>query len=144
MQKSLVKAWNEKVNDNDIVYHLGNFAWDIISAESALLNLNGIINFMPSSYDSALLETVSVFDRVKVINNGVYTVESLDCVFSPWPMKTWPGKKYGSIHVHGGDKRYKAQLHKEFRFNSNCDLWSYAPVSIESLKEVIDMAQHQE
>jgi len=141
MQKHLIEAWNAKVNPNDIVYHLGNFAWDIISAEHALLNLNGNINFLPSTYDSALMETVDVFDNLKVIDNSIYVIESLEWVLSPWPLKDWPGKKHGAMHVHGGDKRYKAQLQKELRFNSNCDLWSYAPVSLESLTEVIEMAK---
>ena len=136
MQTSLIDSWNEKVTDNDIVYHLGNFAWDVISAENALINLNGTINFIPSLYDSSLGDSVELFDKVFLIDTGICVIESLDLVLSAWPLKDWPGKKRGSMHIHGGDKRYKAQLQKELRFNANCDLWSLAPISIESLKEV--------
>jgi len=144
MQVYMIDAWNSKIKETDIVYHLGNFAWDIISAEHALMNLNGIINIMPSTYDSSLLETVEMFDKVSLLHTGIYVIETLDCVLSSWPLKDWPAKRDGVIHIHGGDKRYKAQLQKESRFNSNCDLWNYAPVSMDTLNEVIQMVSKDE
>ena len=103
------------------------------------MNLNGTINFLPSTYDLAIKEiSHEVFDGVSVIENGIYVIESLDLVLSPWPLKNWPGKSHNVLHIHGGDKRHKANLIKELRFNANCDLWSLAPISLESLLEVIE------
>ena len=140
MQISMINSWNEKIKPNDIVYHLGNFAWDIISAENALLNLNGRINFLPSMYDMALDQVAGdngVFEGVKVIKDGIFTIESLELVLCPWPLKNWPGKAHNVLHIHGGDKRYKANLKNELRFNANCDLWSLSPISLDSLLSVI-------
>ena len=83
------------------------------------------------------------YGGISVIKNSIYVIESLELVLSPWPLKNWPGKKHNVLHVHGGDKRYKANLNTELRFNANCDLWSLAPISLESLLEVIETFNEQ-
>lgn len=138
MQTAMISIWNKQVKSDDIVYHLGNFAWDIISAEATLIKLNGIINILPSMYDVAALETAEEIEEVNIIDKGIFVIESLDCVLSSWPLRDWPAKNEGSLHIHGGDKRFKANLKKESRFNANCDLWSLSPISIDSLKEITE------
>lgn len=141
MNLEMINLWNATVKPNDTVYHLGNFAWDIITAEQMLLNLNGVINFMPASYDAAMLTLIDNFNNVKLIDNGIYCIESRNLVLSPWRMMTWPAKTSGSLHIHGGDRRYKSDLNKENRFNVNCELWSLSPVSLDSLEGVIKMVK---
>jgi calcineurin-like phosphoesterase family protein len=141
MNLEMINLWNATVKPNDIVYHLGNFAWDIITAEQMLLNLNGVINFMPSSYDSALLALEDNFSNIEILETGIKCIESRNLVLSPWRMVTWPAKSSGSIHLHGGDRRHKSDLTKENRFNTNCELWSLSPVSLDSLTEVIKMVK---
>ena len=141
MNLDMINRWNSVVKENDIVYHLGNFAWDIISAEQMLLNLNGNINFLPSYSDTALLAIADNFENLKIIDNSVYCIENRNLVLCPWRMFTWPAKRSGSIHLHGCDTRYKANLNKENRFNTNCELWSLTPISLNSLNEVIEMTK---
>jgi calcineurin-like phosphoesterase family protein len=141
MNLEMINIWNSVVKPDDIVYHLGNFAWDIITAEQMLLNLNGVINFMPASYDAALLALEDNFTNIDVLENGIYCIETRNLVLSPWRMVTWPAKNSGTLHIHGGDRRHKSDLTKENRFNVNCELWSLAPVSLDSLEEVIKMVK---
>ena len=136
MQDAMISLWNDQVKKNDIVYHLGSFAWDVISAEAAFLQLNGNINIIGSNYDTSTLETIKLFEGVHKIKKDIHVIESLDCVLSYWPLRSWPCKNKGSLHIHGGDKRFKANLQKEKRFNANCDLWSLTPISLESLSEI--------
>ena len=136
MQESMIEKWNSKVNKNDIVYHLGNFAWDVISAENAFMNLNGIINLIPARYDTGILPTLNVFEDIHLVKNHIHVIETLECVLSHWPLRSWPLKNKGTLHIHGGDRRFVADLKKENRFNANCELWSLEPISLESLKEI--------
>jgi len=136
MQIEMIKRWNNQVRREDIVYHLGSFAWDLISTETAFMHLNGTINLIGSPYDNATIETLNIFKGVHKIHKDIHVIESLDCVLSYWPLRTWPCKQQGSLHIHGGDKRFKANLEKESRFNANCDLWSLAPISLDSLLEI--------
>jgi calcineurin-like phosphoesterase family protein len=46
MTETLVENWNNVVGDDDIVYHLGNFAWDPKTAYDSLLKLKGKQIFM--------------------------------------------------------------------------------------------------
>ena len=45
MNATLIKNWNKKVKKNDVVFHLGNFAWDPTTARKVLKKLNGRIYF---------------------------------------------------------------------------------------------------
>ena len=40
MNATLIKNWNKKIKKNDIVFHLGNFAWDPITARKVLMTIN--------------------------------------------------------------------------------------------------------
>ena len=143
MDQSMIDKWNSKVNENDIVWHLGNFAWDIISAENALTQLNGQINLIVSEFDLGLKEIYDTHNIVQM--HGYYVLESKGCVLLHWPMANWPAKNHdiSSMHLHGNNKEYKSDLNKENRFNVNCELWSLEPVSLESLNEVTQMVKEQ-
>ena len=45
MTSDLIKNWNEVVTNDDVVYHLGNFAWDPKTAYDSLLLLKGKVIF---------------------------------------------------------------------------------------------------
>ena len=45
MNDALINKWNSIITNKDVVYHLGNFAWDPKTAQDALLRLNGTIYF---------------------------------------------------------------------------------------------------
>ena len=140
MNNQLIQNWNDKVKPKDIVWHLGNFAWDIISGETALQNLNGTINIIQSEIDMTM-ENIFEFQGV-LKHDGYYILESQNCVLSHWPLADWPGKRTNNtLHLHGGSKEYKSELMIEKRFNVNCDLWSLSPVSLESLNDVKDMVK---
>ena len=44
MESKLIKNWNSVVTDDDSVIHLGNFAWDPITARRVIAKLNGTIS----------------------------------------------------------------------------------------------------
>ena len=67
MESKLIKNWNSVVTDDDSVIHLGNFAWDPITARRVIAKLNGTISFMVGHCDDALVEAVSEFDHINII-----------------------------------------------------------------------------
>ena len=46
MDTYLINKWNSVVKAEDVVYYLGNFAWDPKTAADSLLRLNGTIKFL--------------------------------------------------------------------------------------------------
>jgi calcineurin-like phosphoesterase family protein len=136
MLDSYIQKWNDRVGKNDIVYHLGNFGWDPISTESAMIHLKGKINFIQGSYDSHLTNASLVkTGRHTVLQNQIAIIPTHEIIVSHWPLLDWPGKSEGAIHVHGGEE--KTSIEKGNRFNVNIKNWKSVPIELEFLQEVV-------
>jgi calcineurin-like phosphoesterase family protein len=132
-----IENWNSRVGKNDIVYHLGNFGWDPISTEAAMVHLNGKINFIPGSYDGHLSDMSLIkLGRHAILQNQIAIIPNLNLVASHWPLLDWPGKNDGVIHVHGGS--LKSDTSDGYRFGANVHNWNNAPIELDFLKEMID------
>jgi calcineurin-like phosphoesterase family protein len=139
MNETLILNWNSVVKEEDIVYHLGNFAWDPFSAEKALRELNGSIIFILGEYDDSLLELYDMFDGIEIIEDQIYKDANIKSVISHWPLEEWSGKKRGIFHYHGATlKNLKTDLRKMNRVNVCTDNWNYTPQKISDLKNMFE------
>ena len=134
MEEELIDNWNSRVKPDDIVYHLGNFAWDPISAESALAFLNGKILFIGGEYDKCLSELSLIKVGKHYLLPTITYLPTTELVLSHWPMMDWNDKKDGTIHVHGG--KIPTSLEDGYRFNANITNWNLAPIELDFLKEL--------
>jgi calcineurin-like phosphoesterase family protein len=135
MEDALIEKWNSRVQPNDTVYHLGNFAWDPVSAESAMTFLNGKILFVGGEYDKCLSELSLVKAGRHHLLPTISYMPKLELVLSHWPMMDWNDKESGTIHAHGG--KIPSSLESGFRFNANIGNWNMAPIELDFLKELI-------
>ena len=71
MNAALIKNWNKKVKKSDVVFHLGNFAWDPITARKVLKKLNGKIYFLKGNSDRALLEVIHEFPKAEFLKESI-------------------------------------------------------------------------
>lgn len=139
MNDTLVEKWNEKVSKNDIVFHLGNFAWDPITAENMLSRLNGNIIFCVSDDDDAISLMSEADEAINIIDNDIVILEDRDLVLCHYPLRVWPGKSSGTVHIHGHTVfSHKTNLTEELRINACCDFWNYAPIRFSTLKDLIN------
>jgi calcineurin-like phosphoesterase family protein len=134
MEEILIDNWNDRVNPEDTVYHLGNFAWDPISAESALAFLNGKIYFIGGEYDKHMSDISLIKLGVHHLLPSISYLPKLDLVLSHWPMLDWNSKCDGAIHAHGG--KIPTDLNEGYRFNVNLSNWNLAPIELDFLKEL--------
>ena len=135
--QQLIDNWNSIVKPDDVVWHLGGFGWDVLSLEAVLIKLNGVINVIMAPTDECQKDVFHIHGIPT--HKGYFELTGHNVVLSHYPMVNWPGKDTGTMLIHGCNKEYKAELHKELRFNVNCDLWSLGPVSLKSLKEVNEL-----
>lgn len=143
MNKELIKNWNNKVKKKDTVLHLGNFAWDPISAEQALSSLNGKIYFIAGNCDMALEEVIENYPNAEVLPFEIVDIElseyKYDIVLSHYPLEVWNGKSVGTIHAHGHCVfSHKTDLNYMKRFNVCTDFWNYSPVKLSILKNILE------
>ena len=71
MNSTLIKNWNKKVKKKDVIFHLGKFAWDPITARKVLKKLNGTIFFVRGSQDKALEEVISEFPNASFLEDSI-------------------------------------------------------------------------
>lgn len=102
MDEALIKNWNSVVAPNDIVYHLGDFAFhaeDIVCKILERLNGNKIL--ILGNHDKVML-TESVKKHFQLITNylEVYQDKQLICMFH-YPIAEFNKAHRGAYHIHG-------------------------------------------
>jgi calcineurin-like phosphoesterase family protein len=146
MNSKLISNWNDKVSDNSIVYHLGNFAWDPITASEILSVLKGTIYFIEGPYDSALKECVDHYKKTKLLSRQIVELGGVDkyYVVSYWPLRDWPKRNEGAIHFHANANNIKENnLDKLLSINVSSDLWDLSPISLEAIYDMISIHEKQ-
>ena len=139
MNAALIKNWNKKVKKHDVVFHLGNFAWDPITARKVLKKLNGRIFFLLGSQDSALEEIIDEFPNAEFLDQTISELAEFVVVLCHYPLAVWNGKDSGTIHIHGHTVfSHKTNLTIERRFNICTDFWGFSPINYLTLKDFIN------
>lgn len=135
MNQTLLNNWNNVVGEEDIVYVLGNFAWDPTTAEEMLTSLNGVIVVVPGEIDEPLeeLEDKEMMPDGCALIEPIFTAEEDNLTVSYWPLAEWPNKSGGAYSFFGfPSAKYKTD-HKKRVVNVACDFWGYKPQSLDSI-----------
>ena len=135
MTEQVIKNWNSVVGKNDLVYHLGNFAWDPKTAQDVISQLNGTIWFIPGEIDDAIIE---LRNKGMLINNAsikpsIMPLEKMRVTISYWPLKEWPKKKDGFWSLVGHPSLEYKSNPKEKTINVSADLWNFKPQNLEHI-----------
>jgi calcineurin-like phosphoesterase family protein len=110
MNKGLITNWNNAVKKDDLVYHLGDFAFlPVDYIKSIIEQLNGTILFVPGNHDKNLLKAISKFSfggKVALLDKlHAETLEIEDeripFVMCHYAMRVWDKSHYGAIHLYG-------------------------------------------
>lgn len=140
MNISLVDAWNSVVSDGDIVYVLGNFAWDPETLEVVVSELNGNIIVMSGEYDKATQEVADMQSIVDIdyLHNTIEEYPEGNAIMSYWPLSEWHGKQKGAYSIIGypGEK-YKTN-HRTNVINCACDFWDFKPIEVSKIMQLLD------
>jgi calcineurin-like phosphoesterase family protein len=139
MNNSMVDIWNSVVSEDDLVFVLGNFAWDPITADEIVSQLNGSILLILGEFDEAT-DSISELHEYKlnIYDGDIHTDDINKLILSYWPLREWYNKNkgYQSVISFNGAK-YKSN-HKESLINVNCDYWSFKPVELQSIKSLFE------
>lgn len=124
MDYSLIEIWNKIVNNDDVVYVLGDFSWYKGKKTNEILNqLNGkkilVIgnhdeNFLKDQeFDTNLFEEICYYKEVKKGKTKI--------IMSHYPIIDWNGKLNGSFHLYGhihtiknNDTKYMKDLEEKY------------------------------
>jgi calcineurin-like phosphoesterase family protein len=118
MNKLLVERWNECVDMDDQVYHLGDFAFSgTANTVSILKQLKGKKYLIRGNHDHKLCKTPILTDYFEWVKdyyvlrvhdkyaNGIDDSEILQyhesIILCHFPILSWEGMHHGSWHLHG-------------------------------------------
>ena len=141
MNDHLIKQWNSVVSDDDLVYVLGNFAWDPETAEDAVTALNGDIVVLPGEYDKAMEAIDNMHDTLPNVEFAAFDVEyisEIKAAISYWPLLDWPLKSKGIPSVIGHPGPEYATDHTKNVINCNCDTWDFKPVDVDKIRDLFN------
>jgi len=145
MDLQMVNVWNSVVGKDDIVYVLGNFAWDPETLEVIVKSLNGNIVVISGEYDKAAQDVAEIMGIVDIdyLYNAIEEHPEANSVLSYWPLNEWPGKKKGAYSIIGYPSTAYKTDHKNRVINCSCDLWDFKPVEVMRIVELLNEVSEQ-
>ena len=134
MDESLIDIWNSIVGKRDIVYHMGDFAWNRYGHYR--MRLNGKIYLCLGNHDPrSKLE--NLFTDVRDI---FYLKSFRPKIFlSHYAHRSWRGSRTiedGSIHLYGHSHGKLPPYNLSFDVGVDC--WNYKPLSYEEVMDNIE------
>lgn len=127
MDAAMVDNWNEVVGPEDIVYHLGDFAFKGSKAAAKYLALlNGRIVLLQGNHDT---ENTGKLERWEGRHDLLeITVDKTRVVLCHYPLLEWPGAFRGAVHLHG--HTHGRVPPNRLRCDVGVDVWAFRPVTL--------------
>lgn len=133
MDKEMIRLWNEVVQPNDIVYHLGDFAF--ADHTPYLEQLNGTKYLLKGNHDSH--KRLSGAKGWAAIYPSLWEIKGHPhLILCHYALRVWNKSGHGSIHLYG-------HSHNNLEGDAqSCDVgvdaWSFRPISLEMIQKKLD------
>ena len=154
MNEMLIQNWNERVQPDDIVFHLGDFAWGGSEVwNNVLQRLNGHIHLIVGNHDEKNLRQgyMKYFDSI-TYQKHIY-IEGKSIYLNHYPFLAFGGtykgadatwQLFGHVHSKQGSTGLDiARMQYLFptQYDVGVDNNDYKPVSFEQVKKIIEDQQ---
>ena len=161
MDSAIIFAWNDVVEDNDVVYVLGDFCLgDFDSASKYFRMLNGDIRVLYNywHHDKRWMKDVegigiwkatvqsgsiiSLVDQIVVIEKDVGEEHPEVTVLCHYPFEIWDRKHYGATHLFGHIHSKDGYMENSMRLDVGVDnllhmFGSPAPIEIDNANYIM-------
>lgn len=145
MNNSLVQNWNKIITNNDVVYHLGDFALGMKEqANDIIKKLKGTIYLIRGNHDNWSLKTYEKFGFY-VLKNAPIRLDEYKLILSHVPIPDCQIPN-GFTNIHGhihnknlyecGEGYEPSSYSLDKHINISCDVTNFKPVSIEKILEI--------
>jgi len=143
MDEQLIENWNQTVDPNDIIYHLGDFSLlGKKQAKDYFRQLNGRIHVVPGGHDHRWVGKGtyhSSSDHPVVILPPLQTIKvSIPnpgqpqlIVLCHYSLRVWDRSHYGSWHLYGHSHGNLPPLDNSLDVGVDC--WNYRPVPLKTI-----------
>ena len=128
MDEVMIANWNNKVGQNDIVYHLGDFALNK-DPEKYLRRLNGQKFLIRGNHDKRPRVDhgwANIWDYRELRH------EKQNIVLCHYAMRVWNKSHHGAIMLYGHSHGNLPGTDQSLDVGVDC--WNYSPTSLEDIK----------
>ena len=141
MDEYLIANWNSTVDEDDVVWHLGDLSYKASGeyVRSIIARLNGFIHMLclPWHHDKQWMSEVGDIDNLRFEKPLVaYPFSGTPVItMSHYPLASWEASFHGAWHLHGHSHgMYSA---KGKILDVGVDNHNYFPISLERVKELM-------
>lgn len=152
MNESLIANWNNVVGCDDVVYHLGDFAFgDALGVDRAMRSLNfKHLHFIKGNHDKPFMDWYNNFGndelarKVSVYPHFLETkIQGNKFVLCHYAMRVWDQSHRGALHLYGHSHGTLSDDPKSKSFDIGVDCHNYYPVSLERVLEIMSTKQQE-
>jgi calcineurin-like phosphoesterase family protein len=143
MNAEMVKRWNEKVGQDDLVYHIGDFALMSSGKVRQLRSqLNGRICLIKGNHESSALGCPDCFEWIKdyyeltVSDNDAHKGQRFIVLFH-YAMRVWNASHYGTWHLYGHSHGDLPDDETSLSFDVGVDSHNFYPLSYQDVKNIM-------
>lgn len=130
--EQLIVRYNSVVSKNDIVYHLGDFAFASKQKINEYISrLNGKIHLIKGNHDKRIGKGL-LFESISDIKN--ININNVQIVLCHYCFRVWSRKHYGAWHLYGHSHN-QLEESTDLCFDVGVPGWNYYPISFEQVKQ---------
>ena len=142
MNEDLIARHNRLVQPNDLVYHLGDFAFaESRDVAKFISRMNGNFRFIWGNHDAGLKELKfnlshypDLKDRVKFLGDlAEDNIEGHKIILCHYAMLRWNNSHFGSYHLFGHSHNTLPDDPNSLSFDVGVDCNNYEPFSLEQV-----------
>lgn len=148
MNDTLIKNWNAVVKPDDIVFHLGDFAFGDAAIWNSLLDkLQGHIYLICGNHDHKVLDSSNVCKRFKAVSDQMMIdVEGQKILLNHYPFLTYSTSRktvwqlYGHVHSNPYTTAEDCSWFQHLlpiQYDVGADNNKYTPISFNQVKTII-------
>jgi calcineurin-like phosphoesterase family protein len=131
MDEALVERWNELVDPDDTVWHLGDFAVRVGEARAAALldRLHGAKHLIAGNVDGAKVRALPGWASIQDL--AELTLAGRRFVLCHYPLRAWNGQHRGAVNLHGHSHGRLKPLPRQV--DVGVDAWDFRPIGVEAI-----------
>jgi len=146
MNERLIENWNEVVTPDDVVYHLGDFAFgNALGVDRVMRRLNfAHMHFIKGNHDKTFLDWYHNFGNDKLARKVTVYPHFLETKISGhkftlchYAMRVWNESHRGTYHLYGHSHGTLSDDPKSLSFDCGVDCHDYKPISLDRVKELM-------
>ena len=143
MNDAIIDRWNETLDSDDVLVHLGDFVGDLqdnaLKIETATRIRDrlevGRILLVRGNHDVRSRAYDDIFDDVVDLLDHRWSGSPHRVIMSHYPMRSWRGNRRGSVHLYGHTHGRIEEIGRSTDVGVDC--WRLRPIHLATLVEEI-------